>query len=252
MFECPDCGSEHESQTGLKIHYGRSHEGSIAGEPVECDVCGTQFRKQWAEIEKHDRSFCSAECKSKAYQNRVTLICDNCGDEFSRRASHHNESANQFCSISCRDQHRKTRHSVECENCGEVTEKTDYKYRNADIHFCSIECRDEYQQGENHPSWTSGAWLLKTLRRHVGDFRWRDRYEHLDAEDPLRCVMCGVTEEEIDRELLDTHHIVPVMAGGSNSPDNLMILCRSCHRTADSFVKSRIEYPLADALPAAE
>lgn len=252
MFECPDCGSEHESEAGLKIHYGRSHDGSIAGEPVRCDVCDEQFRKQATHAEKYDRHFCSNECKSEAYKNRVKLECDNCGDDFERRKSHYDECTNQFCSVACRAEYESTRHSVECKNCGQLTEKTGYQYRNADAHYCSTECRNEHQQGDNHPSWISGSWLLKTLRRHVGEFRWRNRFDHLDMASPLKCEACGATEDEVNQSALDTHHIVPVMAGGSNHPENLMTLCRPCHRSVDSFMKDQLEYPLAETFPTAK
>lgn len=253
MFECPKCGSEHDSEAGLKIHWGRSddHEGSIAGTEVDCDVCGTTFRKQTSLVAKSDRHFCNDECKSEGYKNRVTVVCDWCDDEFERRRSHLNDGAATYCSNKCQANAFRDRLTVECENCGEFFDRKRSNAEAADTHFCSVDCRGEYQQGQNHPNWRGGPWLLKTLRRHVGEFKWRNRSEHIEEGSPLECEMCGASKEELAKGLLDVHHIVPVMAGGSNWTGNLLVLCRSCHRKADTFTYSRLEYPIADAIEGA-
>ena len=41
--------------------------------------------------------------------------------------------------------------------------------------------------------------------------------------DGWRCQVCG------DRQQLDIHHIIPRSRGGSDSQDNLITLCRTCH-----------------------
>ena len=39
-----------------------------------------------------------------------------------------------------------------------------------------------------------------------------------------RCFRCETIEN------LDLHHIKPARFGGKNTEDNLMLLCKSCHR----------------------
>lgn len=44
------------------------------------------------------------------------------------------------------------------------------------------------------------------------------------------CAMC------LSKDQLDAHHIIPLKNGGSDMFDNLVLLCKSCHTTADSDV----------------
>lgn len=48
------------------------------------------------------------------------------------------------------------------------------------------------------------------------------------ARDGRACQKCG------RRNALECHHINPRRAGGSNEPDNLIILCAPCHREWDA------------------
>ena len=41
---------------------------------------------------------------------------------------------------------------------------------------------------------------------------------------------CARCEVEPARQLLHLHHIVPVDQGGPNTIDNVILLCRECHR----------------------
>ncbi len=54
----------------------------------------------------------------------------------------------------------------------------------------------------------------KKTRKHRNAILERDGY---------RCCICGSTED------LTLDHIVPVSRSGSNGPDNLQTLCRSCN-----------------------
>ena len=44
-----------------------------------------------------------------------------------------------------------------------------------------------------------------------------------------KCEMCGKPSES-----LEVHHVVPLKDGGSNARDNLVAICRECHRRAHS------------------
>ena len=64
-FSCPKCGSSHDTEKGMKIHYGRSHEGDITGHEVQCDVCDDAFSKTPALIRRDENHYCSKKCRLK-------------------------------------------------------------------------------------------------------------------------------------------------------------------------------------------
>jgi 5-methylcytosine-specific restriction endonuclease McrA len=43
----------------------------------------------------------------------------------------------------------------------------------------------------------------------------------------IPCEKCGW-----DKATCDRHHVVPLSAGGDDSPDNIIVLCPNCHRLA--------------------
>lgn len=56
---------------------------------------------------------------------------------------------------------------------------------------------------------------------------------------------CEWCEEDVDSP--DVHHIEPREEGGPNEPNNLIVLCPNCHRTADRGVisRSKLRYKVA-------
>lgn len=42
-------------------------------------------------------------------------------------------------------------------------------------------------------------------------------------EEVGKCELCGSTRE------LELHHVIPVVCGGSDSPENLILVCKKCH-----------------------
>lgn len=53
--------------------------------------------------------------------------------------------------------------------------------------------------------------------------RWRKLRAFVMRRDGSRCQRCG------GRASPECHHVVPLAAGGLDTPSNLRILCRSCH-----------------------
>ena len=57
---------------------------------------------------------------------------------------------------------------------------------------------------------------------------WQIARRHVLERAKLRCERCGTAG------LLDTHHVVAINSGGAPfDPDNLELLCRSCHRAVE-------------------
>jgi len=57
------------------------------------------------------------------------------------------------------------------------------------------------------------------------------------SRDDEQCRFCSMNQEEHNQEYgrgLTVHHIRPRNAGGDDNPENLLTVCRSCHRTLES------------------
>jgi hypothetical protein len=114
-----------------------------------------------------------------------------------------------------------------CENCEREYER--YSSLEKDQHFCSKSCHNEWMSdhliGEESPAWKGG---------------YNPNYSHgwTSARDEVRerdsvCQKCGADPERA----LDVHHIQPVRTfddcSDAHTLDNLVGLCRSCHRTLE-------------------
>jgi len=95
--ECPKCGDTFKSEHGVKVHYARSHDGSIAGVEVECSQCGSPLRREENQVERSENHFCSEECNNQYRRenftphNKVdypTVECEHCGGGFQDSALH--------------------------------------------------------------------------------------------------------------------------------------------------------------------
>ncbi|HXM60226.1 MAG TPA: HNH endonuclease [Terriglobales bacterium] len=73
---------------------------------------------------------------------------------------------------------------------------------------------------ENSESLEEGG--REPIPEHVRLFVWR--------RDKGQCVRCG------SRERLEFDHIIPVVAGGSNTERNIQLLCESCNRSKSATV----------------
>ena len=106
--------------------------------------------------------------------------------------------------------------------------------------FCSRACRTAWElereeefelKLQGRPKYRGGNW--GTLSAEA---RKRDGYS---------CQICGVSEEELKRQL-DVHHKVPFRLFSSaveaNCLTNLISVCRTCHKKAEEIGKD--DYPL--------
>lgn len=88
--------------------------------------------------------------------------------------------------------------------------------------------RQPYPEGQDHPQWQGGYRMYVSVRRSLRGQAWDTiRAEQLADE----CYMCGATDS------LELHHIIPVLAGGTNDAWNLMTLCSACHRTTEGHTR---------------
>lgn len=74
--------------------------------------------------------------------------------------------------------------------------------------------------------------------RHILDAAVR---RHVESRDRAQCQACGYGEGIPDlTNIFSVHHMVPVQYGGSDSTDNLILLCQNCHKMAHDYEVGRI------------
>ena len=130
---------------------------------------------------------------------------------------------------------------VRCERCGIPVQVPRWMMRRkVRLHFCGKACLE---------AWATvlpdaGKRLVLRGRPQFRGGNWKVQAALARERDGFRCRNCGVTEEKLGRQL-DVHHKIPVRlfasAAAANRPDNLISVCRPCHK--------RMEDSTADELP---
>jgi len=213
--ECPECGrSDFVNRAGMKKHYGRKHEGSIAGVELLCDHCEEPFRKKESHIS--ETNFCCFECNSEWLSENIT-----------------GEDTNLW---------NGGKVEVECDWCGKFFDRKPSHVR--EKKFCSRECHanweSENQTGQDNPAWNGGHDIYRSLRSQLPK-KWEEVRKARRRVDGYECQMCGDTAAEVGRKL-DVHHIVPLLSGGLNEAWNLITLCLTCHQKAESKTREILDY----------
>lgn len=200
-----------------------------------CKFCQSTFKARRDYVQRGDGQFCSRKCKDGFKRQRVTRDCQNCGNKFYVFASEVRRGNGKFCSKKCFDESQRKTVETPCNYCGHMTQTIPSKDRK----FCSKVCRSlwmkENIKGEAHPSWRGG-------KQNYGP-DWYDQRKKALKRDNYTCRHCG----KAFKFYLDVHHIIPLREFGyipgqndkykqANALDNLLTLCRSCHRRAESSV----------------
>ena len=125
-----------------------------------------------------------------------------------------------------------------CVSCRKVLRVPSWYAKVVQLHFCDDTCRKEWvdQQPDFKPK------LGQHSRRRGAN--WEIQAKLARERDAFACQVCGVTEEELGRQL-DVHHKIPYRSFKSNIEanrlENLVSVCPSCH--------SRLEAQLRRELP---
>jgi len=262
--ECDVCGRTFDTQQGLNSHRGHKHPDSITVE-AECANCGDTVDITERKSDDSERRFCDHECYGEWLSGdnhhnwnggKVTLECEFCGDEYERIPSEAEDS--NYCSKECmysdfpnRDfQHTGEDHpmwngggvSKECVICGEdyvVNEGVEQERRKTCSIECSAELHSRTQNGQDHPQWRGGVEMINAVRLLLGSDSWDNIAERARERDGRVCQMCGETS---DGRRHPVHHIIPINVGGTHFEDNLMTLCPSCHKTAETYIQQFPEF----------
>ena len=138
---------------------------------------------------------------------------------------------------------------VRCRACGKrFSLPRWYAEMGVRLLFCGERCRKVWDGDRPHEPFHL---TLRGRSRYRGG-NWGIQAARARARDGYCCRVCGVTEEDLRRQL-DVHHVVPVRMFGSaseaNRLNNLISVCRPCHKReeeagrADLPLFERVKHP---------
>ena len=94
----------------------------------------------------------------------------------------------------------------------------------------------ENDSGENHWNWKGGISGEKFKDRYeitIGE--WKILSKKVRERDKYICQYCG------KYRAIEVHHIIPARLGVNNSFDNLITLCRSCHKKIEHLTNKYLD-----------
>ena len=230
--ECPTCGEEYASELGVKIHHKKIHGESIR-ETVCCEWCGENIPVKPSHRER--TTYCSRECKDTALRDgdppdAETLEQLHWDEELSVVAMSEQLGLSRSCIQKWMDKHGVERRSyTEAQrlNFEQMDEETLARI----VGPAHEAMREAVENGE---------WHLQTPwdgHYEYGAGWTGEKRETVRERDGRKCQACGMSEDEHLKRYecrLDVHHIVPAAriddAEKRNAKDNLVTMCRSCHR----------------------
>jgi len=247
---CPTCGrDDFDSRRGMKYHHALTHGESLSTVTLECGWCGSEYEIRRDEA---DRSrYCSVECNTAAMQTdahpnhtQKEVPCSNCGDSVVTTRQERMDHDHHYCDEDCQyeGQTGEGHHSynsveIGCEECGTVVKRPKSQVGSMGS-FCSHECYAKYLSrewsGQGSPLWRGGYTHTGSLRKMMSERSWRRVADEVRQAAGRKCEKCGSPS---DGKKLDVHHIVPLVAGGTNGSWNLMALCDSCHNTVEAYTR---------------
>lgn len=229
---CPTCGDTFASDHGVKVHRKLSH-GEAVKPVLECDWCGNAFE---VKPKREDTArFCSTKCH---YAHKRG------GKKPPEDLLHRLHWEEELPALKMSDVLGYPRQTIERWMDDYGIERRDQSAAE-ELKWEQMTAEERaHQVAEAHETTReavkSGEWHLQTdnPERNGYGAGWTDeKKEKVRAMYDRACQGCGLSESESLESFgtkLDVHHIIP--AGHfddperRNSVENLVPLCRSCHR----------------------
>ncbi|MGB0385863.1 MAG: HNH endonuclease [Ardenticatenaceae bacterium] len=201
----------------------------IVVERRPCATCGKDFKPKSSDP---SRKFCSKNCFFDSIRIPNQQPCHHCGNFFKPNTLTRDQ---KYCSYDCTHLARRKRIKKTCQHCGKTFDCQ--VCREKTQHHCNRRCRAADIIGPNHPAWKGGT------PNSYGP-SWNQQAKKVRKRDGYRCQCCGISQKKLTRSL-DVHHIRPFKEFGyipgqndnykkANELSNLISLCGSCHRKAET------------------
>lgn len=90
--------------------------------------------------------------------------------------------------------------------------------------------------GENNGNWRGG--LSSEIQKRLNTWEWKRIAKKIRKRDKHICQICG------KRPSYQVHHIIPHRITKCDNPENLITLCRSCHKKMEHNIEKFIIFLL--------
>lgn len=154
---------------------------------------------------------------------RTYVICEQCGITF------RGKSARRFCSQRCKS---NSQNQGKWSNPEYIRA---YMRRYNQEHRLILNAKKAAYKRNNREMFNK----MQRARRAAGRSLGKKRSEYRKFIEAIgRCLSCGITDR------LEIDHVVPLVAGGKDIPENWQVLCRKCNaQKAISIIDYRIPLP---------
>jgi endogenous inhibitor of DNA gyrase (YacG/DUF329 family) len=251
-MKCEICGKEFKNCKSLARHL-RTHKitskeyyDKFLKKEDEgiCPICGkeTSFKN----IREGYCKFCSKKCakKGKNNPNYGKHLSEETKKKISdaNKGTHRSEETKRKISGAQKGKHlsEETKKKIsDAEKGRHLSEETKKKISDAnkgENSFWYGKHRSEEtkkkisdaNKGENHPNYKGGISLKEFKDTHgMEPEEWKKLAQEIRKRDNFTCQLCG------KKGATDVHHIFPRRIKIDNSSENLITLCRSCHRKVE-------------------
>jgi hypothetical protein len=254
MIYCKICGKKCANYRGLvshlKVHKITSKEYYDKflrknGEGI-CPVCGRETSFVSINIGYH--KFCSQKCshsekyspmfgKHHTEETKKKMSAARKGEKHPNYGKHCSEKTKQKISQSKKGKMTGEENPFYGKHHTEETKKKMSAARKGEKHPMYGKHRSEKVRkkisdankgklaGKNHPNYKGGVSTRKFEEAFdMEPEKWKELAQKIRIRDNFTCQYCG------KKGATDVHHIIPRRIKIDNSPENLITLCRSCHR----------------------
>lgn len=236
-WDCPRCGREADSFRSYANHFNLKQDGDHEGNALVAKVGCDQLQEMYAELSEK-----AVAEKLGVARSAVKPALEHCGVD--RRGQSEAERRKWANMTEEERQERLDAMSDEFKDKSNGSQalrkwRRENPERARELSKQAAELGTPAREkngmagmtGQDNPNWRGGKNILRAVKKQLRPSWWTVR----DGARAEECFRCGASDCK-----LDVHHIVPIMAGGTNEPWNLMTLCDSCHRTAEAFTR---QYP---------
>lgn len=280
MEECPTCGDEFDSAVSVKAHHqhhdrpywdvvieneygehpadvvsnlhmGQGLSFEDTAEEIGCSVQAVQriaedydlklrgrseaMEQRWASLEGEDR-----DGLVKAAHEKTRKLVERGEHNFSNWAENATEAERRERTKAAREAHKEKYGDggyLEKWVCENPERHQEVAERYASL---GADAREKNGMagvtGQDHHAWRGGKSIYDAVKKQLPE-NWRRKKVEAKKQDGHYCQNCGAIGTK-----LDSHHIVPIMAGGTNGFWNLITLCESCHGKAERFMRQYPEF----------